>query len=135
MRQDDSEITAKPSQTSAPITTNTTSNTTTTSTATTNEDGEDSERIVDEESEAEEASDEVLAKHKKAAKKKIYAPELALVDPKPRSFSNYSKVNAAPCGGSEKSFVHYMATPGSRNFIQWKVSHPSVDGNCTVRIG
>ncbi len=77
----------------------------------------------------------MLAKHKKAAKKKIYAPELALVDPKPRSFSNYSKVNAPPCGGSEKSFVHYMATPGSRNFIQWKVSHPSVDGNCTVRIG
>ena len=112
--------------------TNTITNTTITS-----DNGEDTECSAssDEESEPEEVSDEVLAKHKKAAKKKIYAPELSLVDPKPRSFSNYSLINAPPCGGSTKSFVHYMATPGSRNFIQWKVSHPSVDGNCTVRIG
>jgi len=77
----------------------------------------------------------VLQKQKKAAKKKIYDPELSLVDPKPRTFSNSSIVNLPPCGGSEKGFVHYMATPGSRNFVQWKVSHPTPEGNCTLRVG
>jgi hypothetical protein len=28
-----------------------------------------------------------------------------------------------------------MSTPGSRNFIAWKVVHPSPTGNCTIRIG
>ena len=28
-----------------------------------------------------------------------------------------------------------MSTPASRNFIAWKVAHPSPSGNCTIRIG
>lgn len=28
-----------------------------------------------------------------------------------------------------------MATPGSRNYIQWRVVHSASNGNCTVRIG
>lgn len=28
-----------------------------------------------------------------------------------------------------------MATPGSRNFIAWKVNHPAPNGNCTIRLG
>ena len=58
-----------------------------------------------------------------------------MLDPKPRSFSNSSTVNGPPCGGSEKGNVHYIATPGSRNYIQWKVIHPSPEGNCTIRVG
>lgn len=28
-----------------------------------------------------------------------------------------------------------MATPGSRNYIAWKIVHPSLTGNCTIRMG
>lgn len=28
-----------------------------------------------------------------------------------------------------------MTTPGSRNFIAWRVNHPAPQGNCTVRLG
>jgi hypothetical protein len=31
--------------------------------------------------------------------------------------------------------VHFVSTPGARNFIAWKVVHPSPKGNCTVRLG
>lgn len=70
-----------------------------------------------EDSQAEQVSAENMAKQKRAAKKKVFAPELALIDPKPRTFSNSSLINNPPCGNSEKGLVHYMATPGSRNFI------------------
>jgi hypothetical protein len=52
-----------------------------------------------------------------------------------RTYSNTSIVNNPPCGGADKGYVHYIATPGSRQYIQWKVLHPSTDGNCTVRVG
>jgi hypothetical protein len=65
----------------------------------------------------------------------VFAPELALVDPKPRTYSNASGANRPPCGATDKGFVHYMATPGSRNYVQWKVLHAAADGNCTLRIG
>jgi hypothetical protein len=58
-----------------------------------------------------------LAKHKRAAKKRIYAPELVMVDPKPRTFSNTSNINPPPCGGADRGNTHYMAMPGSRNFV------------------
>lgn len=58
-----------------------------------------------------------------------------MIEPKARTFSNTSLINNPPCGGADKGYVHYLATPGSRNFIQWRVMHPSVDGNCTVRVG
>lgn len=80
-------------------------------------------------------TEEVLAKHKKAAKKKHYHPEIAMLDPKPRTFSNTSSINPAPCGGADRGFTHYMAMPGSRNYVQWKVAHPSPEGKCIVRIG
>ena len=87
------------------------------------------------ESAAEQVTEEVLAKHKRAAKKKHYHPEIAMLDPKPRTFSNTSSINPAPCGGADRGFTHYMAMPGSRNYVQWKVAHPSPDGKCIVRIG
>lgn len=31
--------------------------------------------------------------------------------------------------------MHFMATPNSRNYIAWKVLHPSHTGNCTIRLG
>lgn len=40
-----------------------------------------------------------------------------------------------PCGGSQREGVHFVATPGSRNFIAWKVNHPAPKGNCTIRLG
>ena len=54
---------------------------------------------------------------KKVAKKRVYAPEILLLEPKSRTYSNTSVANSQPCGGAEKSFVHFIATPGSRNFI------------------
>jgi hypothetical protein len=54
---------------------------------------------------------------KKAAKKRVFPPELVLLDPKPRTYSNTSKVNDQPCGGAEKSNVHYIVSPGSKNHI------------------
>jgi len=80
-------------------------------------------------------SEEAPVVTKKVAKKKFYDPEILLLDPKPRTFSNVSLVNAQPCGGAEKSLVHYVTTPGSRNFVQWKVTHAAADANCTVRLG
>ncbi len=72
---------------------------------------------------------------KKTAKKKVYAPEIALLDPKPRLYTSTASPNEQPCGKTAKGTVHYMATPGSKNYLQWKVIHPAAEGNCTVRIG
>lgn len=58
-----------------------------------------------------------------------------LIEPKVRTYSNTSLINQPPCGGATKGFIHYLAQPGSRNYIQWKVIHPSPTANCTVRIG
>jgi hypothetical protein len=40
-----------------------------------------------------------------------------------------------PCGGISQGGVHFATTPGSRNFIGWKVSHSAPNGNCTIRLG
>ena len=58
-----------------------------------------------------------------------------MIEPKSRTFSNTSIVNSPPCGGAEKTFTHYLAKPGSRNYIQWKVLHPVSNGTCIVRVG
>ena len=58
-----------------------------------------------------------------------------MLDPKPRLFSNTSTLNNQPCGDADKGTVHYLGAPGSKNLVQWKVVHPSPDGNCTVRVG
>ena len=44
-------------------------------------------------------------------------------------------IKQQPCGGTQKGAVHFATTPGSRNFIAWKVVHPAPAGNCTVRLG
>ncbi len=31
--------------------------------------------------------------------------------------------------------MHFVSTPGARNFIAWKTVHPSPTGNCTIRLG
>ncbi len=51
---------------------------------------------------------------KKAAKKKVFLPEVLLLDPKPRLLANLSDPNNQPCGGLEKGSVHYLASPGSK---------------------
>jgi hypothetical protein len=41
-----------------------------------------------------------------------------------------------PCGGANiAGSVHYVAKPGSRNYVAWKVNVPAPNGNCTVRLG
>ncbi len=40
-----------------------------------------------------------------------------------------------PCGDTQPGPVHFVTTPGSRNFIAWRVSHPSPNANCTLRLG
>mmetsp|Transcript_3537 Transcript_3537/g.3475 ORF Transcript_3537/g.3475 Transcript_3537/m.3475 type:complete len:176 (+) Transcript_3537:399-926(+) len=72
---------------------------------------------------------------KKKVIKKIYAPEVVLLAPKMRLNSNTSTPNEAPCGGLEKQPVHYMTRNGSRNYVQWRVYHPSPNATCTMRLG
>jgi len=71
----------------------------------------------------------------KAPVKKSYQPTAMLLDPKPRADTNFTAANAQPCGGLPKGQVHYLQAPNSRNFVMWKVLHPSKVGNCTVRLG
>ena len=52
-----------------------------------------------------------------------------------RKIQNYSMLTQQPCGGSQRASVHYVSTPGSRNFISWKILHPSQNGTCILRIG
>ena len=52
-----------------------------------------------------------------------------------RKVANYTLLGQQPCGGTARGNVHFMATPGSRNFIAWKIAHPSHKGNCTIRLG
>lgn len=33
------------------------------------------------------------------------------------------------------SSVHFVSSPGARNYVAWKTVHPSKKGNCTIRIG
>ena len=47
----------------------------------------------------------------------------------------HANLRLQPCGGLDKQSVHFSTTPGSRNFIAWKVSHPAPAGNCTLRLG
>jgi len=85
------------------------------------------------EEDEEEAAAPVITK--KSARKRVYAPELLLLDPKPRLLANLSDPNNQPCGGLEKGAVHYLAQPGSKALIQWKVLHSAPEGNCTLRVG
>ena len=52
-----------------------------------------------------------------------------------RKVANVSALSIQPCGGTSKGFVHFVTTPGSKNYIAWKVVHPSQSGNCTLRMG
>ena len=52
-----------------------------------------------------------------------------------RMNSNTSIANEGPCGGTEKQPVHYLTRNGSRNYVQWRVIHPSSNATCIVRIG
>jgi hypothetical protein len=54
---------------------------------------------------------------KKSAKKKLLLPEITLIEPKARLYQNLSSPNEQPCGGTEKGLVHFIATPGSRNYF------------------
>jgi hypothetical protein len=72
---------------------------------------------------------------KKSAKKKLLLPEISLIEPMSRLYSNLTAPNEQPCGGIDKAKVHFIATPGSRHFFQWKVSYPHPEGNCTFRVG
>ncbi len=54
---------------------------------------------------------------KKSAKKKLLLPEITLIEPKARLYLNLSAPNEQPCGGTEKGLVHFIATPGSRNYF------------------
>jgi len=58
-----------------------------------------------------------------------------LLSPKSRKITNYTLLSTPPCGGTADAPVHFIATPGSRNIIGWKVLHPSPTGNCTIRLG
>lgn len=61
-------------------------------------------------------------------------PEAVLVQPIPRNNTSSTTVDKAPCGGVPKGLSHTLAEPGSINPIAWSVKHPSVVGNCTVRL-
>lgn len=56
------------------------------------------------------------------------------MEPMLRNNTDFTIVNKSPCGGIAKGSVHMLSTPGSRNFIIWKVNQPSQGGNCTVKL-
>ena len=60
-----------------------------------------------------------------------------MLSPIPRKVAggNLSSLSSRPCGNASKSDVHYIASNGSLNQLVWKVVHPSLKGNCTVRLG
>ena len=58
-----------------------------------------------------------------------------MLSPRPRANSRSAIPNKQPCGNTEKSKVHYLAAPNSRNLIQWRTIRPDPHGNCTVRMG
>lgn len=93
---------------SGPIVVNKTAN----ATAKKDQDEEEEGPAADEEEE-----EGTKPKNRVIPKKKVYLPEATLLDPKPRTFSNTSGPNNPPCGVAAKGAVHYLAAPGSRNFI------------------
>ena len=40
-----------------------------------------------------------------------------------------------PCGGTKPGRAHFDAASGSKVFAMWKVVHPDMEGNCTIRLG
>ena len=57
-----------------------------------------------------------------------------MLEPRARISETRGMVNKGPCGGTEKGNVHYMATSGSRNYIQWKTLKAHKWANCTVKM-
>jgi hypothetical protein len=49
--------------------------------------------------------------------------------------SNVSVPNEGPCGGIDKQPVHYLTKSLSRNYVQWRVYHPSSNGMCLFKLG
>lgn len=52
-----------------------------------------------------------------------------------RTSSDLTSLSQQPCGGTSKGQLHYVTTPGSRNYVAWRVLHSVPQGNCTVRLG
>lgn len=64
----------------------------------------------------------------------MYIPELVLEDPFPRNNTSSAPTSMGPCGNTKRGLVYYSAFPGRSNLIRWKVVHPIVEGNCTIRL-
>ena len=60
--------------------------------------------------------------------------EIHLLEPRGRVSENRGTANAAPCGGIEKGHLHYMASSGSRNYIQWKTLKANKNSMCSVKL-
>jgi len=58
-----------------------------------------------------------------------------LLEPKARTFTDRNLPNEQPCGGTQKGKTHYLAEPGSRNYLHWRVLKAVHNANCTVRFG
>ena len=56
------------------------------------------------------------------------------MSPKARKIYNSTNLAKGPCGGTEQGGVHFMAMPLSRNYFAWKITHPSLKGNCTLSL-
>ena len=83
-----------------------------------------------------------MAKNKKKAvsqsifvsQSSFFQQEIHLLEPRARTSAFKGVVNDAPCGGTERGNIHYMASQGSRNYIQWKTLKANKYSNCTVRV-
>lgn len=64
----------------------------------------------------------------------MYIPELILEDPNPREGTSSLPLNQPPWGGTKRGMVFYSAFPGRSNLIRWKVIHPIINGNCTIKL-
>ncbi|CAI2373434.1 unnamed protein product [Moneuplotes crassus] len=72
--------------------------------------------------------------HKIWKQDSMYIPELIMEDPYPREGSVAHPLNKPPCGSTKRGMVYYSAYPGRSNLIRWKVIHPILEGNCTIKL-
>ena len=59
---------------------------------------------------------------------------MELISPLRRKDVNLSTLAKRPCGGTKSGPVHFETTPGSRNLISWKITTPSPNGRCIIKV-
>lgn len=60
---------------------------------------------------------------------------MQMITPEPREEFLSGLTPQGFCGGYKSGSTHYEGLQGGRTLVGWRVTSPSVKGNCTIRIG